>query len=87
MIRFFRNLSPNLTSPAQHIEAITPADGTDLTFATRGIYVGTGGDLRVLTLGGDTVTFPDVPAGVILPIRCKRVLATSTTASGIVGLA
>jgi hypothetical protein len=74
------------TAPAVHAFAITPANGADLSFVTRGLYVGVSGDVKVDTLGGDTVTFVGLAAGVIHPIRAKRVYATGTTATDIVGV-
>ena len=50
----------------------------------RGIYVGVGGDIKVTTVDGDTVTFVAVPQGVILPVRAKRIFATGTTAASLV---
>lgn len=38
------------------------------------------------THDGATVTFENVPSGTVLPVSCKRVLATGTTATGIVAL-
>lgn len=73
-------------SPAVNAFAVTPNDSTDLATATRGIYAGGAGDLKVTTLGGDTVTFVGLAAGVIHPIRVARVFATGTTATNIVGV-
>lgn len=50
------------------------------------LYVGTGGDLRVLTVGGDDVTFTGFPSGSFLPVNVLRVFSTNTTATGIVAL-
>ena len=50
------------------------------------LYVGTGGNLRVLTVGNDDVTFVTVGGGVFLPVSVKRVFATGTAASSIVAL-
>lgn len=50
------------------------------------LYTGTGGIIRVLTAGGDDVTFNAVPAGVVLPIQVVRVFSSTTTATGIVAL-
>lgn len=77
---------PGLSSPAAYAAAVTPSDTVDLTSEARALFVGTGGNVRVLTVGGDTVTFNAVPAGTTLPVRVKRVYATSTTASNIVAL-
>lgn len=72
--------------PADRAFTITPHNTNDLADVTRAIYVGGAGDLRVLTVQGNDVVFPAVPAGTILPIRVQRVFATNTTATNIVGL-
>lgn len=73
-------------SPATRAFAITPNNSTDLTNVTRGIYVGASGDLKVDLMNGDAVTFVGLAAGVIHPMCVKRVYATGTTATGIVGV-
>jgi len=84
----FATHTGGLDSPAQKAFAITPNDTTDLAVTTRAIYTGAGGTI-VCTLAGDSssVTFTNVPAGSILPIRVMRVLSTGTTAVGLIGLA
>lgn len=84
----FSNNAKGLDSPASKAFAITPADGTDLASVTRGIYTGTGGTLVcVLADDSSTVTFSNVPAGIVLPLRIKQVYSTGTTASmGLIGL-
>ena len=72
--------------PVSECFAITPDDVTDLAVPVRGLYVGTGGDVVIDDLVGNTVTFVGVPGGAILPIGAKRVRATGTTAANIVGL-
>ena len=52
----------------------------------RAFYVGTGGDMKVTTVGGDVVTFTNLSAGSLMPVSVKRIWSTGTTASGIVGL-
>ena len=49
------------------------------------LYVGTGGDLEVVTAGGDSVYLIGVPSGTFLPIQVIRVSAFSV-ASDIVAL-
>jgi len=49
------------------------------------LYVGTSGNLRVLTAGGDDVVFTAVPVG-FFPVQVIRVFATNTAASNIVAL-
>lgn len=50
------------------------------------LYVGSAGDLRVLTAGGDDVVFAGIAAGTFLPVQVLRVFSTNTTASSIVAL-
>lgn len=75
-----------LTAPARSAAAVTPSNAATFDEATRGLYIGTGGDIAVRMLGGQTVTFAAVPAGSLLPVRVDRVLATGTTAGAIVAL-
>lgn len=78
--------SNEVTGPAAHLEAITPNDAADLTFATRAIWVGTAGDVKVTTVGGETVTIPNVPSGTRLDVRVARVWATGTDATDLVAM-
>lgn len=75
-----------LTTPANDAFAITPTDATDLPRLTRGLYVGTGGSVALVTADGSSVTFANLSSSVVLPMRIARVLATGTTASDLVGL-
>jgi len=72
--------------PINSAFAITPDDDVDLIYVTRGIYVGVSGDLKVDTKSGDTVTFVGLAAGMIHPIRVKRVYENGTDATSIVGV-
>jgi len=82
----FQNLSHSLSGPASHGFAISPSDSTLLPETTRGLYVGTAGDIALLMLSGESLTFAAVPAGAVLPLRLTKVMATGTTADNIVGL-
>jgi hypothetical protein len=82
----FEDYATGLTAPARDASPITPDDANDLTAATRAVYVGVAGNLRVRMVSGQTVSFDAVQAGVVYPFRVARVLATGTTAAGIVGL-
>ncbi|MBM3496768.1 MAG: hypothetical protein FJX72_20970 [Armatimonadetes bacterium] len=75
----------NLADPAEHAFAVTPNDSTDLTDWALALYVGVSGNVKVTTWAGETVTFANAPVGV-LPVRVRRVFATGTTASSILGL-
>lgn len=82
----FATFRAGLESPAENAAAVTPNDSTDLANTTRGVYVGVTGDLKVDTVGGNTVTFVSLAAGIIHPIRAKRVYSTGTTATSILGV-
>jgi hypothetical protein len=67
--------------------AVTPSDATDLTEGyTDGIYIGSSGNLSVVDGAGATVTFTSLAAGVVHPIRTRRIRSTGTTALAIIGL-
>lgn len=83
----FSHYNASLESPAGTAFAITPLDGADLTEITRAIYIGQGGDLHVVMLSDAEVVFSNLPAGMLLPCRVRRVLATGSTAGDLVGLA
>lgn len=73
-------------APAEDAVAVTPSDSTDLTNPARALYVGGSGDVNLDTGNGTTIVFTNIVGGTILPIRVKRVRATSTTATGIIAL-
>jgi hypothetical protein len=81
-------------APAEHAFAITPDDNNDLDNltgggVTRGLWVGSAGNVAVVTQSGASVTFKGIAAGTLLPVKVKRVLSTgtNTTADTILGLA
>ena len=86
-MNLFKN-SANKQMPAENAFAITPSDTVDFVYddgavVPRSLYIGTPGNLSVVTLGGETITFANVSG--ILPIMVRRVLL-ATTASDIVGI-
>ena len=78
--------APSADGPATRGFTITASDETDLAGSTRALYVGTSGDVSVVLSSGDAVTLEGVAGGTLLPLRLKRVLASGTTAGGLVGL-
>ena len=82
----FSKYHGGLESPAERAFAITPNDSADLSVFPRAIYVGGAGNVKVTTLGGDTVTLNGAVAGSILPVRVVRVFSTGTTATNLIGL-
>lgn len=76
-------------APGYNIVAVTQSDGTnDPNGPFRGIVFGTAGAIKVTTAKGDDVTLPSglLSAGVIHPLRIKRVWSTGTTAANIYGV-
>jgi hypothetical protein len=82
----FKSFQSGLESPAEAGGSVVPSDTVPLAKVTRAIYVGGGGALRVMLLGGDIVTLSGAVAGMIYPLRIAQVFATGTTATGLVGL-
>lgn len=88
------------TQPVQDAEAIASlaadvlptlreaGDGASANQFARGLYVGTGGNVKVDTLAATAVLFKNVPAGTFLPIWVKKVYSTGngTTAADIIFL-
>lgn len=67
--------------------AVTPSNTVDLPDGvTRGLYVGVSGDVNVDMEDGDTVLFVGLAAGIVHPLRVKRVRVASTDAESIVAL-
>ena len=88
MADLFATHASGLDSPALKAFGITPDDNNDFALTTRALYTGKGGTI-VCILGDDAtaITLSAVPAGCVLPLRVRRVLATGTTASmDLVGL-
>ncbi len=80
------NVPMKSTAPGNRVALITPSDATELN-PTRGISFAAEGALAVEDAEGNSVTIPSgaLAAGVIHPLSLKKVKATGTTATGIVG--
>ena len=50
------------------------------------LYAGSGGNIRVLTAGGDDVTFVGVVPGAFVPVQVKRVFASDTGPTDIIAM-
>lgn len=69
--------------------AITPNDSANLAFVTNSLFVGGAGTLKVELqndASGNFVTLT-VLAGQFLDLRVRKVWATGTSATGLIGLA
>lgn len=64
--------------------AIVPSDAVDIP-VTAGLYVGTGGDIKMTMSDGSVVTRKNVAGGVTHPWSVKRIWASGTTAIDMVG--
>lgn len=81
-----------ITSPQQPLHsnvatsgaAITPSDTTAVDFYA--LYVGGAGNVKVDLFDGSTVTLNGALVGTIYPLRVKKVYATGTTATNLIGL-
>ena len=79
-----------ITRPAAKLVAVTPSDSVDIAtfngFYPRALWVGGAGNIVIVSPDGSSATVSGVAAGTLLPIQCRRVNSTSTTATLIVGL-
>lgn len=72
--------------------AVTPSNTVDIPSISGGtnngcvLYIGGAGNVKVLTVGGDEVTFTNIQDGTFMPVQVLRVFSTGTTATGIVAL-
>lgn len=78
----FANRALSLNGPATDLYPVTPNDTTDLSSIAIALYIETGGVLSLRTLHGAS-RLVQVADHSILPVACRRVNATGTTASGI----
>jgi hypothetical protein len=56
---------------------VVPSATTVISPPLNGIWVGGTGKVDIVTPSGTTLSFAAVPAGTLLPIQAKQVLATS----------
>jgi len=85
MVDNFNEFQLGLESPPTVFETVTPSDSVALDNVTRALWVGTGGDVAVVSLLDVVTIIPNVQDGTLIPGRFKRINTTNTTASGMVG--
>ena len=78
----FETYARSLTSPASDAFAVV----LDEDRVARALYIGSGGDVSVVTVEGSTVTFVGLTGSMVLPVSISRVNASGTTATNILGL-
>ncbi|MEM8956569.1 MAG: hypothetical protein AAGC86_02020 [Pseudomonadota bacterium] len=82
----FEHQTPGLTSPGIDAFAVTPSNGNDLPQVTRALYVGGAGSVRVELVSGSEATFEAMQAGIMYPLRVRKVFSTGTSAQSLVGI-
>lgn len=80
----FESFNTQLGDPGEDHFPITPADA-DLAEIPRTLYIGTAGNVTVISRRGRTAVYTNVPAGTFIQIRALRV-TLATTAANIVGI-
>lgn len=75
---------------AKGSQAITASDTVDIPAyqgqkATRGLYVGVGGDIKMTMADGVPVTRKNVVGGITHPWSVTRIWSTGTTATDMIG--
>lgn len=81
----FSTQADHASDVARGLYAVTPSD-LELSPLPKALYIGGTGDVYVVAADDSAaVKFKAVPAGAILPVRAKKVTA-STTATDIVAL-
>jgi hypothetical protein len=87
----FSQTDAGIIAPFTRAVPITPSDTEDLAEVTRGLNVhkGTGGStttIKVLLQGDTDPVTMTFQVGFVIPLRIRRVYATGTDATVIVGL-
>jgi hypothetical protein len=77
------NYSPTFPMYPGDAAVVTPSDTNNLATPSV-VFVGSAGNVRVLTAQGSDVLFTGVLGGTVLPVQVIRVFATNTTATGMV---
>lgn len=85
-VNIFGGRAKSIDGPSDAFSAVTPDDDADLSHGlTRALFVGEGGVFTVHDAYGKPVSFASNDAQ-YHPLRVRRVLATGTSAAGIVAL-
>ena len=70
----------SMQGPITHAKNAIASDTIDMPFDSRAIYVGTAGDVKLITPAGSNITLKNLVAGIWHPIEVRRVFSTGTTA-------
>lgn len=78
----YSTFRPGLGSELTRGADVTAHDTNELAFLSRAVLVTAAGNLNVMWQDGTTQVIP-VSANLMYPLRVKKILSTSTTATGI----
>ena len=81
----YPNPKSDTTAPGIGVFSITPSDDNALPFVARFLNVAVAGNVRIIDYDGDTATV-NIAAGTVFWVMARKVFATGTTATGIVGI-
>jgi hypothetical protein len=73
----FTPSNPGALFPAYQLRTVTPSDTTELT-GCRGLYIGGTGIVSIIACNDTSAVSLTVPAGTLLPIFVKKVMAATT---------
>lgn len=82
----YERQAPGLTSPGIEAFPVAPSNSANLTHVTRALYVGSTGDVRLELVDGSEVTFRAMQAGMMYPLRVRKVFRGGTTADNLIGV-
>lgn len=82
----FQGESEKVLGPVTSGFDVTPSDDDEFNHLTRGLIVGTQGDVAVQFQNGNTLVLPALLPGVVHPFRVAKVLSTGTSATQVKAL-
>ena len=80
----FQFAADSISAPARKALAITPADGADLADVPKALWVAAAGTVSIVSaddVSNAGVSLGSLAVGTVIPIRCRRVRSTGTTAT------
>ena len=83
----FERYDTVLDSPGKSAFNVTPNNSANLTYVSRGIYIGTTGNINCIFVGDSANTLlANLPTGGFYSFRIAKIWATGTTADNIVAI-
>lgn len=80
----FQGPTDAVWAQARRVATITPSDSANLALVPKALWISADGTISVIGADDDTntaVALGSLTAGTVVPIRCKRVMSTGTTAT------